>query len=252
VRHSVFTGNRANYYGGGLIFQTGTAGEVGGNTFAANRSNSGAAGLYLDAASPIVANNIFALNGGGTNLGNAVHAESSAPTFSCNDVWSNTGENYTGVADPTGTAGNIALDPRFCATTSDDYGLQPGSPCEPSVSGACGLIGALGVTCALTPVFDDPDLPTLVFRVEPASPNPFNPLTRIRFTLPAAGRVNVCVYDLAGRLVRVLVDAVLPATTHVAQWNGRDDADHAVSSGVYFYRVTAGTESYTGRMALVK
>jgi len=252
VRRSVFSANVCDYFGAGLSYQTITAGELRNNTIAGNASTLGGAGLYLNSTNPAVANNIFALNTGGTTFGNAVHAQSSVPTFTCNDAWGNAGTNYSGVTDPTGTAGNIALDPRFCATTTDDYGLKPLSPCEPAVSGACGLIGALGVTCALVPVFDDPSLPALVFRVEPASPNPFNPLTRIRFTLPAAGRVGVRVYDVAGRLVRVLVDAVLPAATHEAQWNGRDDAGHTVSSGVYFYRVDAGTESYTGRMALVK
>ncbi len=252
VRHCVFSANAADIFGGGLSSQTVAAGEVRGNTFAANTAGVGAAGLYLNAASPGIANNIFALNTGGTTFGNAVHAQSSTPTFTCNDAWSNTGTSYTGVADPTGTAGNIALDPQFCFPADGGYGLKPLSPCEPAVSGACGLIGALGVMCALVPVLDDPDLPALVFRVENAAPNPFNPLTRIRFTLPAAGRVSVNVYDLAGRLVRVLVDAVLPAAAHETQWNGRDDAGHAVSSGVYFYRVTAGADSYTGRMALVK
>ncbi|MHB8080039.1 MAG: S8 family serine peptidase [Candidatus Krumholzibacteriia bacterium] len=252
VRHSVFSGNTCDYFGGGLSYQTVAAGEIRGNTFAANLSTLGAAGVYLNTASPAIANNIFALNGGGTTFGNAVHAQSSVPTFTCNDAWSNTGTNYTGVTDPTGTAGNIALDPQFCDAATGNYGIKALSPCDPAVSGGCGLIGALGLTCSPTPVFDDPQLPALVFRVEPATPNPFNPLTRIRFTLPAAGRVGVRVYDVAGRLVRVLVDGVLPAATHVALWNGRDDAGRAVASGVYFYRVTAGADTYTGRMALVK
>jgi len=62
----------------------------------------------------------------------------------------------------------------------------------------------------------------------------------------------VVIFDLAGRKVKTLVDDVLTAKIHEVVWSGKDDADHGVSAGVYFYRVTSGDHLFVGRMALVK
>jgi parallel beta-helix repeat protein len=75
----------------------------------------------------------------------------------------------------------------------------------------------------------------------PNYPNPFNPSTAIAYTVPAAGgQVRLSVYDLTGRLVRVLVDGAQPGGKHVAVWNGRDDRGQGLGSGVYFYRLEIG------------
>jgi hypothetical protein len=84
-------------------------------------------------------------------------------------------------------------------------------------------------------------------------PNPFNPATEIRFDLPRAARVQLRVYDLAGRLVRTLIDQEMQAgVDHRAVWNGRDASGHTVSSGVYLYRLQAGDLEETKRMVLLK
>lgn len=71
-------------------------------------------------------------------------------------------------------------------------------------------------------------------------PNPFNPETSVPFSLPQSGRTRLAVYDVAGRLVRILVDGVLPAGGHHARWDGLDDTGRAVASGVYVIRLSAG------------
>ena len=71
-----------------------------------------------------------------------------------------------------------------------------------------------------------------------ASPNPFNAATEIAYTLAADGRVQVRIYDLAGRCQRRLVDAALPAGEHRALWNGRDDAGRTLPAGCYLVRLT--------------
>ena len=60
------------------------------------------------------------------------------------------------------------------------------------------------------------------------------------------------VYDLAGRRVRRLLDGRLEAGDHVAKWNGRDERERAQSSGIYFCRLTAGGESASRKMILMK
>ncbi len=90
------------------------------------------------------------------------------------------------------------------------------------------------------------------FTLERNYPNPFNPSTTIRFSLPREGRADLKVYDLAGRLVRTLVDEVLPATTHSVEWQGRDDRGRVVPSGTYYYRLSTDSGMAVRRMTLLK
>jgi hypothetical protein len=84
-------------------------------------------------------------------------------------------------------------------------------------------------------------------------PNPFNPTTTIRYSLPANAAVTLEVYDVSGRLVRTLVDAeTRKAGIYDELWDGKDARGEAVSTGVYFYRLTAGTESLTRKAVLLK
>jgi len=85
------------------------------------------------------------------------------------------------------------------------------------------------------------------------SPNPFNPATDIRFTLPEAAMVSLRVYDEAGRLVRTLIaETTLPAGEHGLSWNGLDAGGQAARSGVYFYELAVGGELHTRKMVLLK
>ena len=85
-----------------------------------------------------------------------------------------------------------------------------------------------------------------------AYPNPFNPETTVRYTVPAKGRVTLEVFDTRGAHVATLVDAEMDAGAYAVTWTGRDDRDTAAGSGVYFARLTspAGARSY--KMTLLK
>jgi len=78
-------------------------------------------------------------------------------------------------------------------------------------------------------------------------PNPFNPRTTLRFDLARAGRVELAVYDLQGRRVRVLVSETRPAGRHEVSWDGRDDQGHGLSSGIYFARVVLPDGAHAAR-----
>jgi hypothetical protein len=78
-------------------------------------------------------------------------------------------------------------------------------------------------------------------------PNPFNPTTQIHFSLARSDRASVRVFDLLGREVAVLSDAVLPAGEHSFKFDGSNFA-----SGVYLYRVQSGALSQTRKMVLLK
>jgi hypothetical protein len=83
-------------------------------------------------------------------------------------------------------------------------------------------------------------------------PNPFNPMTVVPFALPAAGRVELLVYDVSGRLVRRLIEGTLPAGFHDVQWDGRDDRGVGVASGISVYSLRAGGEFLTRKMVLLR
>lgn len=75
--------------------------------------------------------------------------------------------------------------------------------------------------------------------------------TMIGFTLPAAGRVTLVVYDVAGRRIAKLVDGELAAGPHQASWNGQDESGRAVAAGVYFYDLVQGTQRSARRMVVL-
>lgn len=98
------------------------------------------------------------------------------------------------------------------------------------------------------------DLPPAPVRTAllPNVPNPFNPVTRIRFDLARAGFVELRVFSLEGGLVRVLEESVLPVGTHEVLWNGEDHRGRAVASGVYLCRLTAPGFEASLKMVLLR
>ncbi len=85
------------------------------------------------------------------------------------------------------------------------------------------------------------------------APNPFNPMTMIAYDVPAGGgHVTIEVFDVKGRLVTTLVDGPEPEGARTVTWNGTDVNGDEMATGVYFYRMTAGDETSTKKMLLLK
>ncbi|VAX29003.1 hypothetical protein MNBD_IGNAVI01-3088, partial [hydrothermal vent metagenome] len=79
------------------------------------------------------------------------------------------------------------------------------------------------------------------YKLENAYPNPFNPSTTIRFSIPKNEKVRLEVYDIRGRLVNSLVDSeVMSAGTYESKWNGTNNRGEKVTSGIYIARLTTG------------
>ncbi len=85
-----------------------------------------------------------------------------------------------------------------------------------------------------------------------AAPNPFNPSTQVRFTMPSAGGVSVTVHDIKGRKVRTLLTGIRDAGTHVITFDGRTDEGTALPSGVYLIRATGRTMVSWTKVMLAK
>jgi len=83
-------------------------------------------------------------------------------------------------------------------------------------------------------------------------PNPFNPQTIIRYSVPVLSRVRLMVFDGGGHAVRALVDKIVGPGSHAVIWDGRDGAGVRVSTGMYFYRLETGGKSVTRKMVVLK
>ncbi len=89
-------------------------------------------------------------------------------------------------------------------------------------------------------------------RLEQNHPNPFNPSTKISFTLPRFAEVKLTVYSILGAEVAVLANKTFAAGRHEITWDGRGQNGRPVSSGIYFYQITAGEFRETRKMTLLK
>jgi len=94
---------------------------------------------------------------------------------------------------------------------------------------------------------EDQGLVAQSFELEQNYPNPFNPATEIRFTIPAAGQVQLTVFDVLGREVAVLVNQELAAGAHTATFDAA-----GLTSGIYLYRLETAGQQMTRKMMLVK
>ncbi|MBN1351136.1 T9SS type A sorting domain-containing protein, partial [candidate division KSB1 bacterium] len=96
------------------------------------------------------------------------------------------------------------------------------------------------------------------FRLLQNYPNPFNPETTIEFHLPQPAEVNLTIFDLHGKIVRQLGRASLPAGIQTIRWDGKNEFDRLVASGIYVCRIearsAAGEHSFTDakKMILMK
>ncbi|MBD3179931.1 MAG: T9SS type A sorting domain-containing protein [Candidatus Latescibacteria bacterium] len=90
------------------------------------------------------------------------------------------------------------------------------------------------------------------FRLYQNHPNPFNPITMISFDLPCSAEVRLVVYDVRGRVVRELAEGRKNSGRYSIPWDGRNSENRMVSSGVYFYRLTAAGRTETRKMILLR
>ncbi len=157
--------------------------------------------------------------------------------------WLSRGNNIYGSSDfgATWTAGGYTGTQALWGTS-----ITTGSPCLAGWSvGATGTVVELnGVPVAV----NDPtsNIPT-AYKLEQNYPNPFNPTTSITFAMPVAGNVELKVYDLLGKEVASLVSGNLTAGTHVVPFDAS-----VLASGVYIYKITAGSFIDSKKMVLIK
>ncbi len=99
---------------------------------------------------------------------------------------------------------------------------------------------------------DDPVVPVVATELKNNFPNPFNPETTIAYSVKEASPVNIEIYNVKGQLVKTLVNEVQEAGNHSIVWKGTDNNGRSVSSGIYYYKMTAGKFSSTKKMIMMK
>jgi len=90
------------------------------------------------------------------------------------------------------------------------------------------------------------------FALEQNFPNPFNPVTTLRYDLPQNGHVNIIIYDMLGKQVKTLINQTQDAGYRSVIWDATNDYGKPVSAGIYLYQIQAGEYMQTKKMVLLK
>ncbi len=98
----------------------------------------------------------------------------------------------------------------------------------------------------------DITLNPLPFTLKQNYPNPFNPSTTISYHLKKEAKIELSIYNIKGQKVKTLVSEIQPSGEHQIVWNGHDQQGKAVSSGIYFYKLSSNDKSITRKMMLIK
>jgi hypothetical protein len=98
-----------------------------------------------------------------------------------------------------------------------------------------------------TSAADEADYNPHTYKLNQNYPNPFNPVTKINYSIPQTNFVTIKVYDILGKEVAILVSEEKPAGIYLINFNAEN-----LSSGVYFYRMTAGSFTSTKKFILIK
>ena len=161
------------------------------------------------------------------------------------------GRVYTFTVTATDASGNIS--PEETAEVMVPHDLGKGKKVA-KVSGVGDGIGG-----DFDPLSGSPDVrfaldsnEPLSFQLDQNFPNPFNPETTIHYAVPEASDVRLIIYSLQGQEVRVLINVPQSAGRYNTRWDGRDASGRFVSTGIYLYRLEAGSNVALRKMVFVK
>jgi hypothetical protein len=140
---------------------------------------------------------------------------------------------------------NDALIPAEEGNTYVDHRIRPGK----SYSYQLGAVDRDGEFYSQVVTVDVPYRETTL---EQNYPNPFNPSTTIAFFLAEPSQVELVIYNVQGKRIKMLLREMRNFGKHTVKWDGRNDHGSPVSSGVYYYRMKAGKQTFTKKLTLLK
>ncbi|UCC79564.1 MAG: right-handed parallel beta-helix repeat-containing protein [Candidatus Zixiibacteriota bacterium] len=262
IEGNVIYGNYAYTAGGGIGCRDNSNPRIINNAIYGNIADSVGGGLFSFDSYPTLINNIFWADSIGWPdpiEANEIFADSGSPTVEyCNiqGGWPGTGNIDVDPLFRNPEAGDFHLMAMICGDSLDSPCIDAGSPyysdslldCSWGLGTSASDMGAYGGgDTAFVNIFNSPSSPPDRFMLLQNYPNPFNAQTTIRFILTKSQDIELTVYDLLGRRVKILFDEYKEAGVHAVTF----DASR-LSSGVYFYRLEAGDAVETKRMVLLK
>lgn len=238
--------NIANENGGALSFyrSTGTFDHV---TIADDTAQNEGGALFIKDSEVSFTNSIIWGNG----PQQITFAEFGDPSI-VNIHYSILDEFITGVVTHNNGTINFGLfdvfdnDPLFCESDSSNYFIAQNSPCIGSGEDGTNM-GFYGIGCEEIVAISDADQSPEKFKLHAPYPNPFNPVTTIRFSVESQLIVSLHIYDINGRLVETFINAPLNPGEHELIWNAEN-----LSSGLYFVRLQNGNHVLTRKLILLK
>ncbi|MCB5247272.1 MAG: FlgD immunoglobulin-like domain containing protein [Candidatus Cloacimonetes bacterium] len=153
--------------------------------------------------------------------------------------------------DVVSNAGKMQYNPQIVTIGNEAYALWA----DGRSSGKTEILGLYAQRLSNETVANlDPALPAPEpFKLLQNHPNPFNPSTSISFTISDPARAYALeIFNTRGQKVKTLASGFLAKGSHIAVWDGTDDNGRGVSSGIYHYRLSNGSQSQSKRMVLIK
>jgi hypothetical protein len=131
------------------------------------------------------------------------------------------------------------------------FNISNNQLCPPYPSCIENYVGEQDTTnCGQVSIIDE--ILPITYNLYNAYPNPFNPVTTLRYDIPEDAVVNIIIYDLKGRIVNNLVSSQQNAGYKSIQWNASNNVGQPVSAGLYLYTIQAGEFRQTKKMVLLK
>ena len=131
------------------------------------------------------------------------------------------------------------------------FNIYENQLCPPYPDCVADYVGEQDTTnCDQASIIDE-TLP-ITYKLYNAYPNPFNPVTTLRYDLPEDALVNITIYDMMGRVVKTLINDQQTTGYRSLQWDATNDYGKPVSAGIYLYQINAGQYISTKKMVLLK
>jgi len=141
----------------------------------------------------------------------------------------------------------------FVFLDDDDYGTASGPCVNPGdLTNSALRYAAIDIDFSGSSSADDITISPNAELLSQNYPNPFNPTTTIAYNMAEEGNVSIEVFNIKGQLVKTLINGHMEVGDHLLFWEGTNDNNQKVSSGIYFYKMKSGNYSSTKKMILMK
>ena len=243
-------------------------------TFVPNQPTDYSSDLFIVNNDPETDTLVVLLTGVGFILAPEIFVDPMSLTFDTTAAGSSNLKLLTiyNIGNATLTISNISSTESVFSTNLTSYDIQPGdsqmvqvafTPTEPIIYTSnlfvisndsemdTLIVPVSGVGIMLARIELDAQLPHILV-LYPNYPNPFNPVTTLRYDLPENSLVNITIYDMLGREVKTLINQTQDAGYKSVIWDATNDYGKPVSAGIYLYQIQAGEYISTKKMVLLK